>query len=161
VAGVTALSALGWVLSRTALPRHQTLRAVVDWSWDLLDEPERVLLRRLSVFAGGATLETAEEVCGGRGLPRAAVLDLLARLVDRSLLEAAPSEPGTMWYRLSDTVRACSAERLAAAGERDAIRSAQAAMTWLSPQSGSDRQGEIWSRMAPQRGMVEGGGGHC
>jgi tetratricopeptide (TPR) repeat protein len=107
------------------MPRHQTLRAVVDWSWDLLDDPERVLLRRLSVFAGGATLETAEEVCGGPGLPRAAVLDLLARLVDRSLLEAR-SAPGTMRYRLTDTVRAYGLERLAAAGERDAIRRAHA-----------------------------------
>jgi predicted ATPase/DNA-binding SARP family transcriptional activator len=112
--------------SRTALPRHQTLRAVVDWSWDLLDDPERVLLRRLSVFAGGATLETAEQVCAGSGLPRAAVLDLLARLVDRSLLEAVPSEPGTMRYRLSDTVRAYGAERLAEAGEQDAVRRAHA-----------------------------------
>ena len=51
--------------SRTALPRHQTLRAVVDWSWDLLDEGERALLRRLSVFAGGGTLEAAERVCAG------------------------------------------------------------------------------------------------
>ena len=51
--------------SRTALPRHQTLRAVVDWSWDLLDDGERALLRRLSVFAGGATLEAAEQVCAG------------------------------------------------------------------------------------------------
>jgi predicted ATPase/DNA-binding SARP family transcriptional activator len=112
--------------SRTALPRHQTLRAVVDWSWDLLDEPERVLLRRLSVFAGGATLEAAEEVCGGRGLPGAAVLDVLARLVDRSLLEAVAAEPGTMRYRLLETVRAYGLERLAEAGEETAIRRAHA-----------------------------------
>jgi predicted ATPase/DNA-binding SARP family transcriptional activator len=112
--------------SRTVLPRHQTLRAVVDWSWDLLDEPERVLLRRLSVFAGGATLETAERVCGGHRLVTAAVMDLLARLVDRSLLEAALSGPGTMRYRLSDTVRAYAVERLAEAGEQDAVRRAHA-----------------------------------
>jgi predicted ATPase len=110
--------------SRTALPRHQTLRAVVDWSWDLLEDPERVLLRRLSVFSGGATVETAERVCSGGGLRRDAVLDLLSRLVDRSLLEAAPSEAGTMRYRLLETVRAYAAERLVEAGEADAIRRA-------------------------------------
>ena len=59
--------------SRTAVPRHQTLRAVVDWSWDLLDDAERALWRRFSVFTGGATLEAAEQVCSGSGLP--AVLD--------------------------------------------------------------------------------------
>ena len=112
--------------SRTALPRHQTLRAAVDWSWDLLEEPERVLLRRLSVFTGGATVETAERVCSGGGLGREAVLDLLSRLVDRSLLEAAPSETGTMRYRLLETVRDYAAERLAAAGEDDASRRAYA-----------------------------------
>src|SRR5207249_684579 len=69
--------------SRTALPRHQTLRAVVDWSWDLLDEPERVLLRRLAVFPGGATVESAEAVCG---LSTVDSLDLLTALVDKSLL---------------------------------------------------------------------------
>jgi predicted ATPase/DNA-binding SARP family transcriptional activator len=112
--------------SRTALPRHQTLRAVVDWSWDLLDEPERVLLRRLSVFVGGATLESAESACSGRGLDGPTVLDLLARLVDRSLLEAASSEPGTMRYRLLETVRAYGVERLAEAGEEEAVRRAHA-----------------------------------
>ncbi len=75
--------------SRTALPRHQTLRAVVAWSWDLLTEPERILARRLSVFAGGVTLESAERVCAGDGLAGEDVLDLLLALVDKSLLEAA------------------------------------------------------------------------
>ncbi len=112
--------------SRTALPCHQTLRAVVDWSWDMLEGPQRVLLRRLSVFSGGATVETAERVCGGGGLGADAVLDLLSRLVDRSLLEAAPSEAGTMRYRMLETVRAYAAERLAEAGEADAIRRAYA-----------------------------------
>jgi predicted ATPase/DNA-binding SARP family transcriptional activator/tetratricopeptide (TPR) repeat protein len=76
---------------RPALPRHQTLRAVVDWSWDLLGDAERVLLRRLSVFAGGATLEAVERVCAGPGLGGLApdeVLYLLAALVDKSLVVA-------------------------------------------------------------------------
>jgi predicted ATPase/DNA-binding SARP family transcriptional activator len=112
--------------SRIALPRHQTLRALVDWSWELLEEPERVLLRRLSVFSGGATVETAERVCSGGGLVPGAVLDLLSRLVDRSLLEAVPSEAGTMRYRLLETVRAYAVERLADAGEEHAVRRAYA-----------------------------------
>ena len=74
---------------RTALPRHQTLRAVVDWSWDLLDDPERALARRLSVFAGGATEEAALRVCGLGD----ATLDVLTALVEKSLLVAAPGEP--------------------------------------------------------------------
>src|SRR5438094_6811639 len=74
--------------SRTALPRQQTLRAAVDWSYDLLSEPERVLLHRLSVFAGGWTLEAAEAVCRGDGLEDFGVLDLLCQLVDKSLVLA-------------------------------------------------------------------------
>ena len=72
--------------SRVALPRHRTLRATMDWSYGLLAEPERILLRRLAVFAGGWTLEAAEAVCGGDGIPEAEVLDLLAGLVDKSLV---------------------------------------------------------------------------
>jgi predicted ATPase len=72
--------------SRAAMPRHQTLRAVVDWSWELLAEPERVLARRLAVFPGGATLKMAERVCGGSSLPADDVLPALAGLVDKSFL---------------------------------------------------------------------------
>ncbi len=92
--------------SRIAMPRHQTLRAVVDWSWDLLDEAERALWRRFSVFAGGATLEATEQVCAG-GLVRAdQVLDLLAALADKSLLTVrhapdGPQEPRTGCWRSS------------------------------------------------------------
>ena len=75
--------------SRTALPRHQTLRAVVDWSWDLLDEPERALLRRLAVFTGGASVEAAEQVCAGGPVAAGDVFDLLTALVDKSLVVAA------------------------------------------------------------------------
>ncbi|WP_328539093.1 AfsR/SARP family transcriptional regulator [Streptomyces sp. NBC_00344] len=98
--------------ARTTLPRQQTLRAVVDWSWDLLDEGERAVLRRLSVFAGGCDLPATEAVCG----PEA--LDLLGSLVDKSLVVAAPSEEGEMRYRLLETVGEYAGERLDEAGDR-------------------------------------------
>ncbi|GAA5769822.1 hypothetical protein Aros01_06345 [Streptosporangium roseum] len=111
--------------SRTALPRHQTLRAVVGWSWDLLDEQERVLARRLSVFAGGAALDCAEEICSGHGLDRAEVLDVLARLVDKSLV-VAQSHGAAVRYRMLETIRAYAAERLAESGEQGRVRLAHA-----------------------------------
>jgi predicted ATPase len=107
--------------ARTALPRHQTLRASVDWSHDLLSEPERVLFRRLSVFAGGFTLDACEEVGSGEGLERAAILDLLASLVDKSLVVAEERGPAVR-YRLLETVREYAFERLAEAGERQRTR---------------------------------------
>jgi len=79
--------------SRTALPRHRTLRAVVDWSWDLLSAPEQVLARRLAVFPGGATLTAAEHVCADALLPRASVLPALSALIDKSIIAAA-ERPG-------------------------------------------------------------------
>lgn len=109
--------------SRTALPRHQTLRAVVDWSWDLLDDAERTVLRRLSVFNGGATPQSAERVGGPDG--GADVIDVIAALIDKSLVLAEGDRE--VRYRLLETVRAYAAERLAEAGERDRIRSAHAA----------------------------------
>ena len=98
--------------SRTVLPRQQTLRAVVDWSWDLLDEEERAVLRRLSVFAGGCDLAAAEAVCGP------AALEALGSLVDKSLVVAAPSGDGGMRYRLLETVAEYAGERLDEAGRR-------------------------------------------
>ncbi|GAA2660509.1 AfsR/SARP family transcriptional regulator [Streptomyces vastus] len=98
--------------SRTVLPRQQTLRAVVDWSWELLDEGERDVLRRLSVFAGGCDLAAAEAVCG----PKA--LEALGSLVDKSLVVAAPSPDGDMRYRLLETVAEYAGERLDESGRR-------------------------------------------
>ncbi|YCK41570.1 BTAD domain-containing putative transcriptional regulator [Actinomadura sp. ATCC 39365] len=92
--------------SRTALPRQQTLRAVVEWSWDLLDERERVLARRLGVFADGATLEAVEEVCGGTA-------DVLGALADKSLVRLSPEGR----YSMLETIRAYALERLAEADE--------------------------------------------
>ncbi|WP_037665343.1 hypothetical protein, partial [Streptomyces bikiniensis] len=101
--------------ARTVLPRQQTLRAVVDWSWDLLDGPERVVLRRLSVFTGGCDLGAAEAVCGDGGAGD--VLGVLGALVDKSLVVAAPGGVG-MRYRLLETVAEYARERLVEAGER-------------------------------------------
>lgn len=105
--------------SRTAEPRHRTLRAVIAWSWDLLDDDERTLARRLTVFRGGATLKAAQEVCG---LPAHDVLDLLAGLADKSLVEVAGNH-----YRMLDTIRAFCAEQLAEAGEEERLRQAHVA----------------------------------
>ncbi|MFR9794825.1 AfsR/SARP family transcriptional regulator [Streptomyces sp. MS06] len=98
--------------SRTVLPRQQTLRAVVDWSWDLLDTAERDVLRRLSVFAGGCDLAAAEAVCGP------AAFEALGSLVDKSLVVAAPSGDGAMRYRLLETVAEYASERLDESGRR-------------------------------------------
>ncbi len=121
--------------SRTALPRHQTLRAVVDWSWDLLSEPERVLARRLAVFPGGATLTAAEQVCkdarlasASTGLTGRAVLPALSGLVGKSILVPmdSPGDCGPR-YRMLETVRAYALERLAEAGEDAQAKDAFAA----------------------------------
>ncbi|MGZ3115177.1 BTAD domain-containing putative transcriptional regulator [Streptomyces sp. H62] len=104
--------------SRTVLPRQQTLRAVVDWSWDLLDDEERDVLRRLSVFAGGCDLTAAEAVCGP------AALDSLGSLVDKSLVVAAPSPGDGMRYRLLETVAEYAGERLDETGGRAAAERA-------------------------------------
>jgi predicted ATPase/DNA-binding SARP family transcriptional activator len=111
--------------SRTALPRHQTLRAVVEWSWDLLTGAERTLARRLSVFGGGATLTAAEQVCAGDGLAAYEVVDALAGLVDKSLVEMGSAVGGgELRYRMLETVRAYGAEMLAAAGEATGVGAA-------------------------------------
>ncbi len=106
--------------SRLALPRHQTLRAVVDWSWELLTPPERTLLARLAVFSGGATLDAAEQVCTDAGLPAEDVLDLLSSLVDKSLVVLTAAGR----YRLLETIKAYGVERLTEAGDLERTRRA-------------------------------------
>ena len=118
---------------RTALLRHQTLRSLIDWSHDLLAEPERVLLRRLSQFAGGWTLEAAEAVCSAPPIVRAEVLDLLAQLVEKSLVVMEPlgdasghdlgdcSGAGPR-YRLLETIRQYGLEKLLLADELEDTR---------------------------------------
>ncbi|KAB2347511.1 BTAD domain-containing putative transcriptional regulator [Actinomadura rudentiformis] len=101
---------------RDAPARQRTLRAMIDWSWEPLSEPERAVLRRLAVHVDGCTLEAAEQVCAGDGIEPGEVLDLLARLVDRSLVVRADGR-----YRLLESVAAYCAERLEEVGERTAV----------------------------------------
>jgi predicted ATPase/DNA-binding SARP family transcriptional activator len=100
--------------TRGVLPRHQTLRAIIDWSWDLLDDSERAVLRRLSVFSGGATPDSAERVCSLGG-DSAGIVNVIASLVDKSLVVATGERE--VRYRLLETVRAYAADRLTESGE--------------------------------------------
>lgn len=102
--------------SRTALPRQQTLHAAVDWSYDLLSEPERILLRRLAVFGGGWTLEAAENVCQGGTIRLDDVLDLLTHLVDKSLV-MVDAQKGEARFRMLETIRQYAVEKLTESGE--------------------------------------------
>ncbi len=135
--------------SRTALPRQQTLRALIDWSHDLLDEAERALLRRLSVFAGGWTLEAAEAVCAADSIEEWQVLELLGRLVDKSLV-LCEEQSGQARYRLLQTVRQYAAGRLLESGEREAVRETHAAYLLHLAEDGEARrareyvQGMMW-----------------
>ncbi|GMV03947.1 MAG: hypothetical protein AMXMBFR53_02290 [Gemmatimonadota bacterium] len=106
--------------SRTAVPRHRTLRAAMDWSHELLGDAERVLLRRLSVLRGGGTLDAVEAIGSGAPLAAEDVLDTLARLVDRSLVSVREHQ-GASRYFLLETVRQYAAERLAESGEADGV----------------------------------------
>jgi predicted ATPase/DNA-binding CsgD family transcriptional regulator len=103
---------------RTAPARQRTLRATVDWSYELLTEPQQILLRRLAVFSGW-NLEMAEKVCADDALPAESILDLLAALIDKSLVTMHGEVAGHARYRLLDTIRQYAAERLAASGEAD------------------------------------------
>src|ERR671917_1439263 len=107
--------------SRTAMPRQRTLHATMDWSHQLLSQKERVLFRRLSVFAGGFTLEAAESICAGEELQRNEVLDLLSHLVDKSLVIMWEDRTGTR-YRLLETIRQYGKERLEEVGEAAHVR---------------------------------------
>jgi predicted ATPase/class 3 adenylate cyclase len=120
--------------SRTAPPRHRTLRAAIDWGHELLTDAERTLFRRLSVFAPGFTLAQAEGVCAGDGLAATDVLDLLARLVDKSfvVVEVVDSQSR---YRSLETVREYAAEALATAGETETLRDAH--LAWFAAASAS------------------------
>ncbi|WP_372350123.1 BTAD domain-containing putative transcriptional regulator [Streptomyces sp. KL116D] len=102
--------------------RQQTLRAMIDWSWELLGAPERIVLRRLAVHRDGCTLEAAEAVCAGDGVARDEVLDLVTRLVDRSLVVVVPGPGGGPRYRLLESVSAYALERLAEMADVDAVR---------------------------------------
>jgi predicted ATPase len=107
--------------THTALPRQQTLRATFDWSFDLLTEQERVILRRLAVFAGGFILEAASAVASDDTIDEYAVIDLLSQLVSRSLVIADTNDAGAR-YRLLETTRAYALEKLSEAGEISVIK---------------------------------------
>ncbi len=107
--------------ARTALPRQQTLRAMIDWSYDLLSENERLLLRRLAVFTGGWTLELAEQICPDETIDQVEILDMLGRLVDKSLVAVYESITGTR-YRILETIRQYAREKLFESGEGEKLR---------------------------------------
>jgi predicted ATPase/transcriptional regulator with XRE-family HTH domain len=107
--------------SRTALERHQTLRAAIDWSYNLLTGPEECLLRRLSVFVGGWTLGAAETVCGFEGIEASDVLDLLTHLVDKSLV-TVDTHDGEARYHMLETIRQYARGKLIDSGENDLLR---------------------------------------
>jgi predicted ATPase/class 3 adenylate cyclase len=103
--------------ARTALPRQRTLRALIDWSYDLLADPERLFLLRLSVFAGGWSLEAAEQICAGDGIDAYDILDLLSQLVNKSLVVVVeqPRSAETR-YRILETIRQYASEKLLESG---------------------------------------------
>ena len=107
--------------SRTALPRHRTLRALIDWSHELLDRAERAVLRRASVFAGGWTLEAAAHVCSGDGVDRTDLLDLLTSLTDKNLVSAETRGDETRFGML-ETMRHYAQDRLRESDEEESIR---------------------------------------
>jgi non-specific serine/threonine protein kinase len=126
---------------RTALPRHRTLRATLEWSYELLGEPAQRLFGRLSVFAEGLTLEAAEVVGAGDGIEQHEVLDLLSKLVDKSLVvaEVSPGEEGAVRYRMLETLRQYGQERLEESGEAQRVRGRHA-QYYLSLAEGADLQ---------------------
>lgn len=134
---------------RGAIERHATLRAAIDWSYDLLNCAEQRLLVRLSVFSGGCTLEAIEEICSGDPVERDDVMDLVAALVARSLVVAEDNDVGTR-YRLLETIRQYGEERLADHGETDALQLRHAAFyTRLSARAAENTHGPeqlVWTR---------------
>jgi predicted ATPase/DNA-binding CsgD family transcriptional regulator len=159
---------------RTALARQRTLEAAVDWSHELLSRGERTLLRRLSVFAGGFTLGAAEAVCSGvpaeEEIERGEVLDLLSRLVDKSMVLVAERD-GEARYRFLETIRQYASEKLERSGETAEIRRRHAGFFLaLAEEAGPElkgpRQGEVLERLetehdnlrAAMRWLVEKGG---
>jgi predicted ATPase/DNA-binding SARP family transcriptional activator len=111
--------------SRTALPRHQTLRATIDWSYDLLSEPEKTLFRRLSVFIGGFTLEAAEVIAAGEDVSKSQVVDLLGQLINKSLVMVAASVgdlDDETRYGMLETIREYAHEKLEAEGDMQAVQ---------------------------------------
>jgi predicted ATPase/class 3 adenylate cyclase/DNA-binding CsgD family transcriptional regulator len=133
--------------ARGALPRQQTLRASVDWSYALLSERERMLLRRLGIFRDGWTLDAAETVCAGDGLERLEILDLMSSLVDESLV-SVDDRLGSTRYRFLETVRQYALDRLREAGEvavaADRHRDAMLALAEVAGEQLMTPRGREW-----------------
>jgi predicted ATPase/DNA-binding CsgD family transcriptional regulator len=131
--------------SRTAMARQRTLRAAIDWSYDLLPEKERILFRRLSVFGGGFALDAAEEVCAGEGIEPEEVLELLTHLVDKSLVMVAERDVATR-YRLLETVRQYAKGKLEESGELDPLkeRHARHYLALAEAAESELREQEVW-----------------
>ena len=138
--------------ARTAMPRHQTLRAVVEWSYDLLFTDEQEVFDRLSVFAGGCSLGAAEAVCSGDQIDPGDVADIVARLVDKSLVVADRSGPEVR-YHLLQTLALYGSERLVATGEAEGARSSPRRRTTAS----SAREGPAAFRGVDQADMARRG----
>jgi predicted ATPase/class 3 adenylate cyclase len=115
--------------SRTGLPHHQTLRATVEWSYDLLPPLERTLFQRLSVFAGGFPLEAVETVCASKEIPAEEMLDLLAHLVDKSLVVTEGGDDDFRYHML-ETIRLYGRDRLVESGEAEQVRGRHLAWCW-------------------------------
>jgi predicted ATPase/class 3 adenylate cyclase len=140
---------------RHAVKRQQTLRATIDWSYDLLSEAEQRLLARLAVFAGGSTRSAIEAVCGGAPIPQRRTFELLSNLVDRSLVVAERNRVETR-YRLLETIREYAEERLGECCETDAIRDRHAAYYadfahLVSEECQGPRQEDAVGRLTPER----------
>jgi predicted ATPase/class 3 adenylate cyclase len=128
--------------SRTALPRQQTMRALIDWSHDLLSEQEQRLFRRVAIFVGGWTLQAAEAVCTDGTLEAPDIIDLLSSLVEKSLVVAEVEQDSTR-YRLIESTRAFALEKLEQSGEREALARRHAQWTGAL----GDRADEAWWTM--------------
>jgi predicted ATPase/DNA-binding XRE family transcriptional regulator len=146
--------------SRTALPRQQTLRATIDWSYQLLEPAERLLFARLSVFAGSWTLDAAEAVCGGRGVAPEDVVDLVLRLVDKSLVTPTEETAPAQRYELLQTLRQYGREQLLAIGDADALHDQHAAHFLALAEHTESAQSQLdasgWTdRLAPEQADLD------
>ncbi len=127
--------------SRTALPRHQTLQALIDWSYDLLTESEKALFRRLTVFARHWTIEACEAICAGDGVDSGEVFELLGRLIEKSLaLKRSKVVDGVIRYRLLDSIRQYALVKLIESGEADAVRRKHAEYYFTFAEAGAPRK---------------------
>jgi predicted ATPase/transcriptional regulator with XRE-family HTH domain len=135
---------------RSAMPRHRTMRALIDWSYDLLSDRERRVFRRLSIFGADFTLELAAAVCGDNGVDELAMLDVLSSLVDKSLVQTQP-RAGTARYRLLESTREYAREKLIDSGEELAL-ACQHARVFLAL---AERLHDTWQRTPDQEWFAQ------